>query len=446
MTRGKKKLNAALEALKIKLSSLERPVQLNLLNTANVIFCTLSSAGSLIIRETNTIEALIIDEAAAACEPETYIPIAAIRPEIMMLVGDPKQLPATIMSPIAKSSGLGRSLQERLMFEAKRPFTMLKIQYRMRPEISRFPSLRFYNGETVDGPNVTHVSYTAALPIYRTLVTEQAFCFVQVDGTEAQQASGSFHNAAEAQQITAILLDIHRRSRCLGNLTDKQAWCHVDRVRIITFYKAQVDLISASLEANGLAGISVSTVDSSQGSEADLVIISFVRTGNTGTIGFLSDDRRLNVALTRAKHKLICVGNMEHGLAGIMATNTDRGRRRNDTETMRAFVQNITDRTLLATRHAIPKVKLRQPKATWVPFHLQNLNHFSATSGDNRHHYDHHQQPAHTNMGAKRPRNQSHDKHQHSHHHKNRYYGKNRPPPKTGRSTQPSPKRRKHEK
>lgn len=362
-----KQLQEAMKKLTNELASMERSIQDALLNNANVIFCTLSSAGASIILRTNDVEALIIDEAAAACEPESYIPIAAKRPKFILLVGDPKQLPATIMSPIAKSRNLGRSLQERLMYQVKRPYTMLKIQYRMKPEISRFPSLQFYEDKTEDGNNVKCTSYET--PPYRTLVKDKAFCFLQVDGTEDRQPSGSFHNLKEAQQVTAILMEARRRNFHARASTppNEKPWNDVDRIRVITFYQAQVDLILATLRANDLHGVSVSTVDSCQGSESELIVISFVRTGYMG-IGFLSDDRRLNVALTRAKHKLICLGNIQRGLALIAG-----GRR--DTETMRAFVQNVTDRKVLASRNSIPIVRVTNTHSVWTPSYHHQPNH-----------------------------------------------------------------------
>jgi senataxin len=234
----------------------------------------------------------------------------ALGPERILIVGDPKQLPATIMSQNAKARGLAKSLQERLMFDESRPYTMLKVQYRMRSEISRFPSKTFYEGGISDGSHVTNPSYH--VPEYQPLVSDRPYSFVQVDGIETQKPSGSFENMAEAERVVAMLMDLRKISNREAFVRPGQArnrWFSIDRVRVITFYQAQVELISSMLEASGLQRVTVSTVDSNQGSEADLIILSFVRTGKTKGVGFLSDNRRLNVALTRAKHKLICIGN-----------------------------------------------------------------------------------------------------------------------------------------
>jgi superfamily I DNA and/or RNA helicase len=113
-------------------------------------------------------------------------------------------------------------------------------------------------------------------------------------------------NLEEAKRVVELLLEL----RLVASKTrvDKE-WTSVDRVRVITFYQAQVALISKMLKKKGLKNIVVSTVDSSQGSESDVIIISFVRTGKQASVGFLTDNRRLNVALTRARHQLIVIGN-----------------------------------------------------------------------------------------------------------------------------------------
>jgi superfamily I DNA and/or RNA helicase len=134
----------------------------------------------------------------------------------------------------------------------------------------------------------------------------QPYAFIHVDGEEERHVSGSQINLEEAKKVVELLLELRRVA---GKARVDNKWSSVDRVRVITFYQAQVALISKMLQKKGLKNIVVSTVDSSQGSESDVIIISFVRTGKQASVGFLTDDRRLNVALTRAKHQLIIVGN-----------------------------------------------------------------------------------------------------------------------------------------
>jgi hypothetical protein len=300
-----------------------------LVSTANVIFSTLTSTGATYVKKGITnIGSVVIDEAAAATEPQLYIPLVNMKPKRLMIIGDPNQLPATVMSKIAERYGLNKSLLERLMFECNRPFTMLNEQYRMLKEISWFPLKAFYGKNIVDGPNVKmyacfdfsckivspcHSLVSPHISYYRlsynspaTVMGGQPYAFVHVDGEEERHASGSHKNVEEAKRVVELLFELrHVASKSRAD----NKWSSVDRVRVITFYQAQVDLISKLLRKQGLKNVVVSTVDSSQGSESDVVIISFVRTGKRASVGFLADNRRLNVALTRAKHQLIVVGN-----------------------------------------------------------------------------------------------------------------------------------------
>jgi superfamily I DNA and/or RNA helicase len=147
----------------------------------------------------------------------------------------------------------------------------------------------------------------------------EAYSFLQVTGVERQAYGGSYCNTAEAEAVLELVKQLRAAS-------DAREWYSVEKIRIITFYQAQVSLIKQVLSENGLGQIVVATVDSSQGCEADIVIVSFVRSndargGGNHSAGFLSDDRRLNVALTRAKYQLICVGNAK-GLQTLSGAST----------------------------------------------------------------------------------------------------------------------------
>lgn len=124
-----------------------------LVSTAHVLFCTLASAGGMVIKSTNPVHDLIVDEAAAATEPDLYIPFH-LSPHRLLVVGDPLQLPATVLSRRAIELGLSKSLHERLMYDCKHEHIMLDVQYRMKPDISSFPSHRFYKGMLTNGENV----------------------------------------------------------------------------------------------------------------------------------------------------------------------------------------------------------------------------------------------------------------------------------------------------
>jgi senataxin len=280
------------------------------LESAHVIFCTLASAGSATMKNTSCIDDLIVDEAAAATEPELYIPLHLL-PKRLLAVGDPLQLPATVMSRRALELGLAKSLHERLMYDCNYKHIMLDVQYRMHREISAFPSERFYKNKIQNGPNVKSSEYADGA----ILLNRKPYTFLQTEGQEERVMGGSQQNILEAMVIVQLISTL----RQLTEASLSNAWCGTDRVRVITFYQGQVACIQRCLDEHGLGNtVLVATVDSSQGCEADIVLISFVRSqsrqgsseNRPPSAGFLKDDRRMNVAMTRAKYQLICVGNV----------------------------------------------------------------------------------------------------------------------------------------
>jgi len=283
------------------LNDMESPTQ-ELLATARVIFCTLSTAGASILKQTRRIDDLLIDEAAAATEPEICIPFH-LKPQRMLAVGDPLQLPPTIMSRHAADMGLSTSMHERLMNQCGKNFFMLDHQYRMNAQISLFPCNQFYSGRIMNGKNVACKTYTSNIELPRM----SPYSFINISGGEYQmQPGGSYANEAECVAVVKLVEKIAKHSAQVPD------WHSTDKLRIITFYQGQVTLLRRLLAKKGLGRVLVATVDSSQGCEADIVIISFVRSSSKKGVrhaaGFLADDRRINVALTRARHQLICVG------------------------------------------------------------------------------------------------------------------------------------------
>ncbi len=248
---------------------------------------------------------LFVDEAAAATEPQLIIPFH-LRPSRLLMVGDPKQLPATIISQRASKLGLDRSLLDRLMHDFNSNHIMLDVQYRMKPSISMFPNYQFYENKLRDGENVKCSSYMGEFSVF----VDKSHLWLDVIGEEQRHFSGSYYNIDEARTVVEIV----QRIQCAScKKITGQCWFSPQKVRIITFYQGQVVYIQNMLRKLGLGQVLVATVDSSQGCEADIVIVSFVRSNrrNSGA-GFLDDDRRICVALTRAKYQLICVGNTSH--------------------------------------------------------------------------------------------------------------------------------------
>lgn len=304
-----------------------------LIANANVIFCTLASAGGLIFKNACKIDDLVVDEAAAATEPELCIPFH-LQPKRLLCVGDPLQLPATVLSRRAIDLGLSRSLHERLMYHRDFDYDMLDVQYRMDPEISTFPSLRFYQSKIQDGPNVQDLAYRKAPAV----LDGGPYIFVKTNGAEERALGGSYKNALEAKTVVQLVQQLRQRAPA----DSPGPWHSTDRVRIITFYQGQVGLIKRLLREKGLGDkVVVATVDSSQGCEADVVIVSFVRSPRKEGLdarvaaGFLTDDRRMNVALTRARYQLVCVGNVDE-FSGIIGA-----------ETLNMLAQNAQERRIV---------------------------------------------------------------------------------------------------
>ena len=271
-----------------------------LLDTSNIIFSTLTSSSVGIMKNTHNIDELFVDEAAAATEAEVVIPLH-LHPKRMLVVGDPKQLPASIQSRRAATFGLDKSVLDRLMYARGEDHVMLDTQYRMNPAICSFPSHQFYDGNLIDGENVRASSYKSKIQ----LLSGRPYIFLDIPGNENRSYHGSYYNDEEANAVVALVQQYSKMAQSEFN----SDWCAQERIRIITFYSGQCKAINYKLRRAGLGGVICSTVDSSQGSESDIVIVSFVRCGNR--TGFLHDDRRINVSLTRAKYQLICIGNSD---------------------------------------------------------------------------------------------------------------------------------------
>ena len=275
-------------------------VRSSLMNSADIIFSTLYASRSSAALYTDKVDCLIVDEAAACTEPALYIPFH-LKPKKLLVVGDPKQLPSVVKSPMANHIGLSESFHERQIGRLGcREHILLDTQYRMKAAISFFPACAFYDGMLKNGSNVTNVHYGSRTPC---LFDGRSYTFVQVQG---EAVPSVFTKSSCNRQEAEAILHLFRRMR---DRFHQALWESPNSVRVITFYKEQASLLRSLLQKDGFKNVSVGTVDSTQGCEADTVIVSFVK-GSKST-GFLTDKRRINVALTRARHQLICVGNVE---------------------------------------------------------------------------------------------------------------------------------------
>ena len=295
------------------------------LRRACVTFCTLASAGQSVMAALDRPDVLLVDEAAQALEPELAIAFTR-HPRRALLVGDPAQLPASLTSDIARRFGHATSLMERLTKTDADGARALNAQYRMHPEISSWPAREFYDGRVMNAPCVETRARPVGTPRWL-----PPYVFVDVaDGAERGGRGKSKTNEREAQ----VACDVVARIR-----GDNDA-AKVLSIVVITFYAAQVGRLREALSARGLRDVAVRSVDSFQGSEADVVVCSAVRNNPRFNVGFLADRRRLNVALTRAKHALVVVGSRE-----TLA--------RCDADALRRLVEDVDERGLVVSDNDI---------------------------------------------------------------------------------------------
>ncbi|NXG81711.1 ZGRF1 protein, partial [Stercorarius parasiticus] len=235
---------------------------------------------------------VVLDECSQMTEPASLLPIARFHCEKLVLVGDPKQLPPTIQgSESAHEKGLEQTLFDRLCLMGHKPI-LLRTQYRCHPAISAISNELFYEGHLIDG-----VSEKDRSPLLDWLPT---LCFYSVNGVEQIERDNSFYNMAEVH-FTVKLLQALIASGIEGSA-----------IGVITLYKSQMCKIQNLLsgvhfEAFQVKAVQVSTVDAFQGAEKEIVVLSCVRTRQ---IGFIDSEKRMNVALTRAKRHLLIVGNL----------------------------------------------------------------------------------------------------------------------------------------
>ncbi|KAI3950310.1 hypothetical protein MKW92_011315 [Papaver armeniacum] len=277
----------------------ERSINEFCLGKACLIFCTASSSAKL--SDIKELKLVIIDEAAQLKECESAIPLQLTDVRHAILIGDERQLPAMVQSKISEKAEFGRSLFERLVSLGQNKH-LLNIQYRMHPSISVFPNVEFYNKQILDAPTVKGRTYTRNLLQGRMY---GSFSFIDVShGKEEFDDMHSCKNPVEVAVISVIIENLYKASIANNNKVS---------VGIISPYKAQVfalvDKLGNRFEAHSNFSVSVRSVDGFQGAEEDVIIMSTVRSNGNGSVGFLSNHQRTNVALTRARYCLWVVGN-----------------------------------------------------------------------------------------------------------------------------------------
>ena len=299
-----------MERLKDRATELEIRINAQLFGEARVIACTLVGSAHRLL-DGQKFGTVFIDEAAQALEAASWIPIR--RASRVILAGDHCQLPPTVKSIAALKAGLGKTLMERIVENKPEVVTLLRMQYRMNDEIMRFSSDWFYHGQVESAPDVKYRSILD-LDVPMTWVDTSQFDLSEdSDVSFKEQFVGeSFGriNKAEAE-LTLLALENYfekiGKTRILNERLD---------VGIISPYRAQVQYLRGRLKRHEYfkpfrALMTVNTVDGFQGQERDIILISLVRSNDEGQIGFLRDLRRMNVAITRARMKLIILGDAQ---------------------------------------------------------------------------------------------------------------------------------------
>ncbi|MBB6062546.1 putative DNA helicase [Thermosipho japonicus] len=284
-------LNNKIEKIKEEMEKFEEEISKDIIENSSVVFSTNSSSYSEILKGVE-FDIVVIDEAAQTTIPSVLIPLS--KGKKFVLAGDHKQLPPTIISEKAKE--LSITLFEILVDKYPHTKELLNIQYRMNEKIMEFPNKEFYNGKLKSGVGNITLKDLGFEGNDKITKPENTIIFIDTknrkDKTEGQKKdSNSYFNELEAN----IVKDIVKRFLKLG--------LNREFIGVITPYDDQVDLIKSFN-----LGVEVNTVDGFQGREKEVIIISFVRSNQRKELGFLTDLRRLNVSLTRAKRKLICIG------------------------------------------------------------------------------------------------------------------------------------------
>lgn len=286
-----------------RVEKLEQKAINDLLESAEVICSTNSTAGSELLSDYD-FELIVIDEATQSTEPASLIPF--IKGEKVILIGDHKQLPPTILSQKAAKQGLSKSMFERLYdIYGDEINSMLEIQYRMHDDIMDFSNYEFYDGNLKSSPEVAdHTLKDLGYNVKgkkcftdKSLDPTQPIVFIDTIKMNAEERSLKGSNSYDNPVEMEILLDIVDEAL--------KSELKPEDIAVIAPYKDQVDLLK---KHSNIENLEINTVDGFQGREKEVVLISLVRSNNHNNIGFLRDLRRANVALTRAKRKLIVIG------------------------------------------------------------------------------------------------------------------------------------------
>ena len=331
--KGSENYHQKMDRLKSRAAEIEIRINSELFGEARVIACTLVGSAHRLL-EGMKFGTLFIDEAAQALEAACWIPMR--RASRVILAGDHCQLPPTVKSIAALRAGLGKTLMERIAENKPEVVTLLKIQYRMNDEIMRFSSDWFYGGKVESAPQIKYRSVLDYDHPITWIDTSNKENQITIEGEDAPENSASTSSSVSAanqnsdlnfkeQFVGESFGRINKAEAELTLLTLAEYFTKIGKQRvlsesidvgIISPYRAQVQYLKKLIKKYEFFKpyrrlISVNTVDGFQGQERDVILISLVRSNDEGQIGFLKDLRRMNVAMTRARMKLIILGNKD---------------------------------------------------------------------------------------------------------------------------------------
>ena len=331
--KGSESFHQKMDRLRSRAAEIEIRINAELFGEARVIACTLVGSAHRLL-EGMKFGTLFIDEAAQALEAACWIPMR--RASRVILAGDHCQLPPTVKSIAALRAGLGKTLMERIAENKPEVVTLLKIQYRMNEDIMRFSSDWFYGGQVESAPQIKYRSILDFDHPITWIDTSNEENRITIEGEDAPEDSASTSSSSSAANQNS---DLNFKEQFVGEsygrinkaeaeltlLTLAEYFTKIGKQRvlgdsidvgIISPYRAQVQYLKKLIKKYEFFKpyrrlISVNTVDGFQGQERDVILISLVRSNDEGQIGFLKDLRRMNVAMTRARMKLIILGNKD---------------------------------------------------------------------------------------------------------------------------------------
>ena len=337
--KGSENYHQKMDRLKSRAAEIEIRINSELFGEARVIACTLVGSAHRLL-EGMKFGTLFIDEAAQALEAACWIPMK--RASRVILAGDHCQLPPTVKSIAALRAGLGKTLMERIAENKPEVVTLLKIQYRMNDEIMRFSSNWFYGGKVESAPQIKYRSvldYDHPITWIDTSNEENQITIEGEDAPEDSASTSSSESTSSSVSAANQNSELNFKEQFVGEsfgrinkaeaeltlLTLAEYFTKIGKQRvlsesidvgIISPYRAQVQYLKKLIKKYEFFKpyrrlISVNTVDGFQGQERDVILISLVRSNDEGQIGFLKDLRRMNVAMTRARMKLIILGNKD---------------------------------------------------------------------------------------------------------------------------------------